>query len=287
MAYARKVRRMASFSERQGVRPALKQLPDEDLPKWVRESVIQEVRKFALDSPQLYVPLQVYDWVRPYIWQVLNRDPPGNPQGGPWAYYIPSVFATCEWRMFYDLLEEFLALVREQRDAESAAGLADRISDILSKAGIAWIVSDGQVVRRLPIPLQAQIAQTVILLQDQKYKGPDEQFGKALNHLNRRPAPDNENCVKDAVGALEAMANILAGTTGSQLNHLLQQEPFKSSIHGTIRQAIDKVYAYRGAAPGAGHGLVGAPAVTTSDAQWVLGVAASTITYFEQRVGKN
>ncbi len=101
-----------------------------------------------------------------------------------------------------------------------------------------------------------------------------------IDCLNQRPEPDEENCVKDAVGALEAVANIVAGTAGVQLNTMLNQEPFRSGIHPTIRQSIEKIYAYRGAAPGVGHGQVGPSVVGVSEAIWVLATTAATIIYF-------
>jgi hypothetical protein len=125
-----------------------------------------------------------------------------------------------------------------------------------------------------------------ILLNDPKFRGPDEQFAKAVGHLNKRPEPDEENCVKDAVGALEAVTNILVGTSNEQLNKLLEKEPIKSVVHPTIRQSIEKIYAYRGAAPGAGHGQVGASVVGVAEATWVLATSAATILYLTTKLTK-
>jgi len=83
--------------------------------------------------------------------------------------------------------------------------------------------------------------------------------------------------VKDAVGALEAVANIEEHTHGQQLNVLLEREPFRSQLPQTIRQCIGKLYAYRGATPGVGHGLVGEPTVDFNEALWVLHTAAASI----------
>src|SRR6266487_2814886 len=41
------------------------------------------------------------------------------------------------------------------------------------------------------------------ILRDADLAGPNDQFGNALAAFNRRPEPDTENCVKDAVGAAE------------------------------------------------------------------------------------
>ena len=114
-----------------------------------------------------------------------------------------------------------------------------------------------------------------------RFSGPDEQYRKAIDHLNKRPEPDEENCVKDAVGAVEGVANIIAGTSGAQLTHLLAKDRLKSALPPTVKEALKKVYAYRGAAPGAAHSLVGPPTVDLDDATWVLTVSAATLIYLE------
>ena len=153
------------------------------------------------------------------------------------------------------------------------------MNTILASDYIPWKMENCEIVRAFNPQIQAQIREASILLTNPRFNGPDEQYKKAIAHLNRRPEPDNENCVKDAIGALEATANIIAGTSQQQLNTLLERNPYASNIHITIRQSIDKVYAYRGAAPGVAHGQVGTSVVGISEASWVLAVSAATIIY--------
>ena len=143
--------------------------------------------------------------------------------------------------------------------------------------GIVWHVQGTAVMRRMGPAAEQVIREAHALLTDPKFHGPDQQFAKAIAHLNSRPEPDLENCVKDSIGALEAVANILAGTRGQHLNVLLEKDPFKSLFHPAIRQCIDKLYAYRGAAPGVSHGLVGESGVSVDEALWALQMAAATI----------
>lgn len=269
------------FSEREGLLPRPDLQADDYLPTWVREAVTNEVRDFVQNKPSAQLrDLAIYLLFRPYISKVLRREPPGSPMGGPWTYYIPRTLAQCSWWQFYDILEDISQLVARGWGEEHLATCSARINTILARDGIPWSLEQGRVTRTLNPQVAKQIREVRTLLTNQRFKGPDEQFGKAVEYLNKRPDPDEENCVKDVVGAIEAVANIIAGTTSVQLNKLLDREPFKSSVHPTIRQAIEKIYAYRGAVPGVAHGQVGPSAVGLAEATWVLATAAATILYF-------
>jgi hypothetical protein len=269
------------FSERHGFAPQPELQTDDYLPDWVREAITNEIKNFVQDKPSIHLPdLDLYSLFRPYICQVLRRRPPTSPMGGPWVMYIPQTLAQCFWWQFYDILEEISQLISQRWGEEHLLAFSEKISTILARDGVPWRLDQGRVIRTLNPQVAKQIQEARTLLTNPKFKGPDEQFERAVGYLNKRPSPDEENCVKDAVGAIEGVANIIAGTTGAQLNTLLDREPFRSDISPTIRQAIDKIYAYRGAAPGVGHAQVGPSVVGLAEATWVLATSAATILYF-------
>ncbi len=66
------------FSEREEVAPR-KDLQEQDyLPGWVREAITNEIREFTYkDAPLPGVErLDIYPLFKPYIWKVLDREPP-------------------------------------------------------------------------------------------------------------------------------------------------------------------------------------------------------------------
>lgn len=264
------------FSQRHGFAPEPETMPDDHLPEWVRTTVIGAIQDFMAEGVRA-TSLDIYPAIRPYVSQVLGKMAPVNPMGGPSVYYVPAILRACEWWQFYDIVEKIAKLVLGRLDDQHLDDFARRIDAILAAEGIVWQLQGTVVTRRFEPVTQEAIQKAHALLAAPKYRGPDEQFAKAIGHLNRRPQPDMENCVKDAVGALEAMANIVSGTQGQQLNVLIDREPIRSQLHPTIRQCIEKVYAYRGAAPGVSHGLVGEPTVSVDEAQWVLHMVASTL----------
>ena len=274
------------FSEREGLAPQAETQGDDYLPPWVRERITNVIKCFVENNPPGdYPSLDIYSLFRPYIWKVLQREPPNNPVGGPWAMYIPRTLAQCSWWQFYDLIEQTSVCMNQQWGEEYISAFSEHVNTILAREGIAWRLDrQGHVIRALNPQVARHIEEARTLLTDPRFRGPDEQFERAIVYMSKRPEPEEENCVKDAIGAVEAVANILAGTTGVQLNRLLDREPFSSAIHPTIKGAIDKIYAYRGVAPGVAHGQVGPSVVSLAEAMWVLSVSAATMLYFTRRL---
>jgi len=269
-----------SFSERHGFAPIPEPKNNDHLPGWVRDDIVKKLNNF-INAEFTFSSLdtELYQVIKPYISRVLLSKPPQSPLGGPFAFYLPRVLSECRWWQFYDILEEIAQLVGHESRHEVSDELAEIINASLSREGIPWKIENGKIVRAFNEQIQSVIDEVHVLLTNPDFKGPDEQFQKAIEHLNRRPEPDEENCVKDAVGAIEGVANILCRTSGEQLNRLLNREPFQSDIHPTIKLSIDKIYAYRGAASGVAHGQVGPAVVGIEEASWVLTVSAATILY--------
>ncbi|MBI2866143.1 MAG: hypothetical protein HYX99_02115 [Chloroflexi bacterium] len=121
------------------------------------------------------------------------------------------------------------------------------------------------------------------MLRAGKFKGPDQQFQKAIRALNVRPQPDTENCIKDAVGALEGVARIVTGDEKSTLGDLLDKKLVPTIIPKPLHKAFEAVYGYRSTTPGIGHGQVEASTVMLEDAELVLGLCAAMIIYLAKK----
>jgi hypothetical protein len=271
------------FSDREGLTQPIAPQSADYLPLWARASIEQCIKDLAVST----ISLNVYPIFKPYIWKVLGTRPPTEPMGGPFKHYVPKVLESCLWWECYDILEQVCQeCVHIKGSEECLTEFTKMVNAVFSREGIVWKLDQGKIIRTLTPKTAQQLGQVVTLLADPRFIGPDIQFLKAIDHLNRRPEPDEENCVKDAIGALEAVANIIVGSTDAQLNDLLKKEPLKSGLHPTISQAIDKVYAYRGAAPGSAHGQVGPTVVQPADAMWVLAVSGATIQYLVDKFVK-
>ena len=279
-----------SFSQRHGFSPQAQQKPFDELPPWVRPE-LQTAAVNALHNEETNagaaLGYYLYARLKPRVWKVLNREPPGNPQGGPWAYYIPEVIKRCEWWDFYDVCEEVWALLEGEWNRATADNLSDSLNAVFAREGLAWRFQGGRIERAHPAPVASSLQRAHRLLSESRFQGPDEQFDKACGHLNRRPTPDAENCVKDAVAALEGVANIVVGATGQTLSNLMKADPLRSGTHPDLRRLIEQLYAFRGSAPGVAHGLVGQSQVSVGEAEFVLAISAAAMVYLATDVTSN
>ena len=119
----------AIFSEREGFAPRRSLQADDYLPGEVREAIANEIRDFAQSGAPLpgSYRLDLYPLFRPYIWRVLQRQPPGSPMGGPFHYYIPEVIRQCQWYQCYDILEEVSQLINQRLEAEDLEELYELV----------------------------------------------------------------------------------------------------------------------------------------------------------------
>ena len=82
---------------------------------------------------------------------------------------------------------------------------------------------------------------------------------------------------------MEGVAKIIARKPDMPLSDLLKGDPFKSAIHQTLIEALDKIYAYRGAVTA--HGQTGSQSryYGTEEAEWVLGMSATTMVFLSNK----
>ena len=152
--------------------------------------------------------------------------------------------------------------------------------------GLGFEMREGKVEKVGSGFIDVQIKEVRILLKEPEFKGADIQFEKAIKAINARPNPDVENCIKDAVGAIESVGRIIVGNEKALLDDIIKDMTRKGVIPKPLDQAIQKIYAYRGDQPGVAHGLVGISEVTIDEAEFVLAMSAATIIYLVKKRGK-
>ena len=208
-------------------------------------------------------------------------------------YEIEQIINRCKWHEFYEICEKAWFLINEDEGSTSpffridSQEFSKEVNKIFIKYGLGYQMRDGLIERISDIDTNERIEQARLILQEPEYKGPAKQFNKAVGFFSQRPEPDPANCVKDAVGAIEGVARIISGEKKAVLTQLLDREPFKSGMPPTLRGSIEKLYAYRGDAPGAGHGQVAESSVGIEEAEFVLGISASAIVYMAKKRGKS
>jgi hypothetical protein len=204
---------------------------------------------------------------------------------------VQFVIQSCQWYSFLDICELLAKLFDTQPWQKSypvlnKRGFESEINVILADSAVGYELKNGRIEKLGAPQIDKVVNEVRQVLQSPEYLGPNDQFEKALSFLNQRPNPDTANCVKDAIGAVEGLARIVSGNNKLILSKILDSEPFRSEVHGALREMIQKLYAYRGDAEGAGHGQTLPNQISLEDAELVLGVSASCIIYLAKKFGK-
>ena len=187
----------------------------------------------------------------------------------------------CQWWQFYDICEVlWQGLEYNKREKNS---LSEEINTLLREEHLGFELRDGKVEKIGSGFIDARVEEARYLLKEPEFKGADEHFEKALKALNTRPNPDVENCVKDAVSAIESVGRIIVNDEKAMLSDIIKKMARSGLIPRPLDEAIQKVYAYRGNQPGVAHGLVGTSKVTINDAEFVLAMSAAIIIYLVKK----
>lgn len=267
-----------SFSERHGLRPPPEPKPFDYSPGAIRdglEAIIHEISG-QRESSAVWTEVENLVWsiTKPLVEEVRKTTPPNNPMGGPF-YHFGKVMQECEWWRVYDVYEEmFLGLQKLPKGIEKAKSLEAGFNTLLQKYGLTWTSISGRIEQKSPVPIATLIKEVRILLEEPKFKGPDEQFQKAVNFYNARPTPDLENCVKEAVGALEGVARIISGDKNATLGEIINKH-LKGKVSPALIKVFEGLWGYSSNAPGARHGKVGSHSVSKQETELTLNSCAA------------
>jgi hypothetical protein len=267
------------FSDRLGIRRPAGGLIYQDAPEPILHAFLNQLR--ALDN---LIP----DWHWKSVYRLLEG---AIDKWTPDTHYTVSIntiaelVGKCEWFEFYDLVEEVVQILEPHSDLQAL--FVNDFNHALLRNHVGYELREGRIEKVGARQPEAVIAEVRAILRDPELVGPDQQFQKAIGFFNRRPEPDVENCVKDAVGAVEALARILLNDASILLGKAMKKIGEQKGVHPTLQKLVENLYAYRGDAEGAAHGKTGAKAsVTEADAEFVLHTSAACIVYLARLYGK-
>ena len=266
------------FSKRYGLRPTSEGLMYEDVPESARIGLYHVVEQFFHhEHRNLY--LELYKGLC-----VALRIPRERALGDYQASLaIEKLINACEWWQFYDVCEVMWTALESDWDRDE---FSTQVNTLFREERLGFEFREGRVEKVGSGFVDAQVKEARYLLKEPEFKGADKQFEKAIKHLNVRPNPDVENCVKDAVGAIESVGRIIVNDEKALLSDIIKDMAGKEVIPKPLDQTIQKIYAYRGDQPGVAHGAVGTSKVTIDEAEFVLAMSAAIIIYLVKK-GKN
>lgn len=265
------------FSKRYRLRPTPEGLIYEEVPERARVGLYHVVEKF-FEQEHRAAYLALYKEVC-----VALRIPRDRMVGNDYdaSRAMERLIMDCESWQFYDICDVMWKTLEYPWGNKDE--LPTEINTLFREEQLGFEMREGKVEKVGSGFIDAEIKEARYLLKEPEFKGADEQFEKAIKALNVRPEPDVENCVKDAVGAIEAVGRIIVNDEKVLLSDIIKDMVGKGIIPKPLDQTIQKLYAYRGNQPGVAHGAVGTSKVTVDEAEFVLAMSAAMIIYLVKK----
>ena len=205
-----------------------------------------------------------------------------------------AALASLKWEKAYDFCERLYSHLSQDVEhrvhdewevttprSDVQKYIADELQRIFLEEELAFEFSEGLVRRRGRKHTADQTTRAQVVLGDNRLAGARKHYGKALQFF-RHVKPDYENCVKEAVCAVEAAGKALfpsakAATLGDLIKWFATTSDY--AIPRALVKTIEGLYAYRSGGDGVGHGGATGGAATAEVAEYVLSVSASQIIY--------
>jgi hypothetical protein len=267
------------FSKRYGLRPTPDGLVSGDVPERARIGLYHIIEEFFGERHGAHF-LDLYRQI--CVALRIRRDRDVYEEWSA-SRTIEELIMGCEWLQIYDVCEVACASLKVEGFRTKFYA---EVNQLFTEEQLGFEFRNGLVEKIGVGFIDAQIKEARYLLKEPEFKGADEHFEKALKAVNIRPNPDVENCVKDAVSAIESVGRILVNDEKPLLSDIIRDMAKRGIIPKPLDEAIQKVYAYRGNQPGVAHGLVGDSKVTVDEAEFVLAMSAAIIIYLVNKYKK-
>ena len=198
------------------------------------------------------------------------------------------VYVFCE-RVYRRLLKPVQLYHPDMGDWVETESLADvktyfeeELNYLLRESSIGYVFVSGHFQRRGRLQTQKNVQRVGAVLSQPRLEPVRRHFVKARRFFDSDLDPDTPNCVKEAVCALEACVEIVTGKPASKdfLRAIKQLEGNQPGlIPSPLAQGMLKLHSYRGDAQGVAHAALKGGNVSEIEAEVVLSLVATYITY--------
>jgi hypothetical protein len=199
-------------------------------------------------------------------------------QLGTMRGWLKDRFGELPWDGVYDLAEFLLLNISQISSGASKQqeALVKNLNLILERemsayrsiGGILTSICDGVEVEEIEKALA-----------ENSWNGVRSHIQAAVEMLGKRPVGDFRNSIKESISAVESACKVISGEENADLNRTLRKLEEKIKLHGALKQAIEKLYAWTSDEKGIRHALLDEPDVGESEARFMV-VACSSIVNF-------
>ena len=229
------------FSKRYGLRPTPEGLMYEDVSESARVGLYHIVEQFfESELRDLYLYLDLYKKLC-----VALRIPRDRRvwQNSSASKVIEDLIMKCEWWQFYDICQVMWDALDYNYDYNyKREELSTQINTLFREERLGFEARDGLVEKIGSGFIDAHIKKARYLLKEPEFEGADYLFEKALKAINIRPDPDAENCIKDAVAAIESVGKVVVNNDKAPLSKIIKDMANKRITPKPLDEVIQKVY---------------------------------------------
>lgn len=170
----------------------------------------------------------------------------------------------------------------ETSKADVQSYISAELQRLFMEEGLVFEFADGVVKRQGRQHTVNKTTKAQVVLGDARLAAARTHYDKALKFFRNPSSPDYENCVKEAVCAVEAAGKTLFPEAKASTLGILAKwfsSSAESPMPSALAQTFTGMYGYRNGGDGVAHGGVQGGAATVELAEYVLAVCASQIIY--------
>jgi hypothetical protein len=188
--------------------------------------------------------------------------------------YLRIVFDTGQW---YDVLSCLELIVNYFK----SPALVEKTNHVLERELSGFRFVGGVFV---DITTEQEIEMLEEALSDQEFYGSSKHLRRALELLSDRKNPDYRNSIKESISAVESLCKEIVGKPNADLGEALKTLESSKHLHGALKGAFMKLYAYTSNEDGIRHAMLEEPDLTADDAKFFLLSCTSFINYLKSKL---
>ena len=188
-------------------------------------------------------------------------------------------FDSAEWYRIYDFIEIYMAFLSPKQRVDAR----NNFNDVLRSENAGYRVSGFHVI---PITNEIEL-QCIETAQETAYRSVNIHFQKATELYGKRPVPDYENTIKEAISAVEAMCCIITNSKKATLGDALKRLESKGiKLHKALQNAMSNLYGYTSDESGIRHGSIDFTEASSEDAKYMLITCSAFVNYLIEKWSK-
>lgn len=264
-----------SFSDRNELSKINTTIQKESLDERTRNGIINIFDSIMKQCDISYKENECYKFIFKEIFLVTSDDIP-EAYSGKRNIIAKGIKKEWEYHEIFSFLEELLKWYSENIwDFE----IYDRFNKLFEREFVGYRFIEGIITDIID---QEEIKEIETAMNN-KYSACKRSISKAVNLLYDREKPDYSNSVKESISAIEAMCNIILGTSNSTLGAALNNLEKKGvKIHGAMKNGFSSLYGYTSDKSGIRHNDGIDENTTFEEAKYMLVSCSAFLNYLIQ-----